>query len=82
MTTVNGAFSVGQTVNLTNLEVTSKGVLRGIIAGSNVGASLSKKYLMDNCINARQYVGRDIVVKLVRWDENGQKFNAELLEGR
>lgn len=82
LTTVNGAFSVGQTVNLTNLEVTSKGVLRGIIAGSNVGASLSKKYLMDNCINARQYVGRDIVVKLVRWDENGQKFNAELLEGR
>ena len=37
---------------------------------------------MDNCINARQYLGRNIVVKLVRWDENGQKFNAEWVEGR
>ena len=82
MSAINGVFSVGQTVNLTNLEITSKGVLRGTIAGSNVGASLSKKYLMDNCINARQYLGRNIVVKLVRWDENGQKFNAEWVEGR
>ena len=38
---VNG-FSIGQIVELENLEVTSKGVLRGMIAGSTVGASLSK----------------------------------------
>lgn len=73
-----GLFIEGQTVDLTNLELTSKGVLRGTIIDSNVGASLSRKYLADNCINARQYLGKTIKVRLVRWDENGQKFNAEL----
>ena len=74
-----GEYSVGQTVELGDLEVTSKGVLRGIIVGSSVGASLSKKYLQEMGIYPRQYLGKKISVKLVRWDENGQKFNAELL---
>lgn len=73
---VNG-FSIGQIVELENLEVTSKGVLRGTIAGSTVGASLSKKHLSDIGIYPRQYLGKKISVKLVRWDENGQKYNAE-----
>lgn len=70
-------FSIGQIVELVGLEVTSKGVLRGMIVGSTVGASLSKKHLMENGIYAKQYLGRTISVKLVRWDENGQKYNAE-----
>lgn len=74
-----GQYSVGQTVELGELEVTSKGVLRGTIVGSSVGASLSKKYLQEMGIYPRQYLGKKISVKLVRWDENGQKFNAELL---
>ena len=52
---VNG-FSIGQIVELENLEVTSKGVLRGTIAGSTVGASLSKKHLSDIGIYPRQYL--------------------------
>ena len=79
--TVNG-FSIGQIVKLENLEVTSKGVLRGTIVGSAVGASLSKKHLSDVGIYPRQYLGKRISVKLVRWDENGQKYNAELAESR
>ena len=74
-----GQYSVGQTVELGELEVTSKGVLRGTIVGSSVGASLSKKYLQEMGIYPRQYLGKKISVKLIRWDENGQKFNAELL---
>lgn len=79
--TVHG-FSIGQIVELENLEVTSKGVLRGTIVGSAVGASLSKKHLSDVGIYPRQYLGKRISVKLVRWDENGQKYNAELAESR
>ena len=71
------AFSIGQIVELENLEVTSKGVLRGTIVGSAVGASLSKKHLSDIGIYPRQYLGKRISIKLVRWDENGQKYNAE-----
>lgn len=72
-------FAIGQVVELGNLEVTTKGVLRGIIVGSDVGASLSKKHLQDVGIYPRQYIGKTVKVKLVRWDENGQKFNAEWL---
>lgn len=78
---VNG-FSIGQIVELENLEVTSKGVLRGTIVDSAVGASLSKKHLSDVGIYPRQYLGKKISVKLVRWDENGQKYNAEWAESR
>lgn len=78
---VNG-FSIGQIVEIEKLEVTSKGVLRGTIVGSAVGASLSKKHLSDVGIYPRQYLGKKISVKLVRWDENGQKYNAEWAESR
>lgn len=73
----SGQYSVGQIVELGELEVTSKGVLRGTIVGSSVGAALSKKYLQEMGIYPRQYLGKTIKVKLVRWDENGKKFNAE-----
>lgn len=75
----SGQYSLGQTVELGELEVTSKGVLRGTIVGSSEGASLSKKYLQEMGIYPRQYLGKTIKVKLVRWDENGQKFNAEFI---
>lgn len=72
-------YVIGQVVELGDLEVTTRGVLRGIIVGSSVGASLSKKHLQDVGIYPRQYIGKNVKVKLVRWDENGQKFNAEWL---
>lgn len=79
---VNG-YSIGQIVELDNIEVTSKGVLRGTIVGTPaVGASLSKKHLSDIGIYPRQYIGKIISVKLVRWDENGQKYNAEWVGSR
>lgn len=72
-----GEYTIGQVVELGDLEVTTKGVLRGIIVGSSVGASLSKKHLQDIGVYPRQYIGKIVKVKLVRWDANGQKFNAE-----
>lgn len=72
-------YVIGQIVELGDLEVTTKGVLRGTIVGSTVGASLSKKHLSDVGVYPRQYLGKSVKVKLVRWDENGQKFNAEWL---
>lgn len=74
-----GEYAIGQIVELGNLEVTTKGVLRGTIVGSTVGASLSKKHLSEVGVYPRQYIGKTVKVKLVRWDENGQKFNAEWL---
>ena len=74
-----GEYVIGQVVELGDLEVTTKGVLRGIIVGSTVGASLSKKHLSDVGVYPRQYIGKIVKVKLVRWDKNGQKFNAEWL---
>ena len=73
----SGEYSIGQIVELGDLEVTTRGVLRGNIIGSTVGASLSKKHLQEIGIYPGQYIGRTIKVKLVRWDENAKKFNAE-----
>ena len=75
----SGEYVIGQIVELGDLEVTTKGVLRGTIVGSTVGASLSKKHLSDVGVYPRQYIGKTVKVKLVRWDENGKKFNAEWL---
>lgn len=72
-------YSIGQEVELTDLELTSKGVLRGTIAGSKVGASLSRKHLKEKKINPKKYLGKKIEVRLYRWDENAQKFNAEFI---
>lgn len=74
-----GEYVIGQIVELGDLEVTTKGVLRGTIVGSTVGASLSKKHLSDVGVYPRQYIGKTVKVKLIRWDENGKKFNAEWL---
>lgn len=68
---------VGKIVELTKLELASSGVLRGVIAGSTVEASLSKKHLKLKGIYAREYVGRTVKVRIVRWDDNAQKYNAE-----
>lgn len=65
----SGEYSIGQIVELGDLEVTTRGVLRGNIVGSTVGVSLSKKHLQEIGIYPGQYIGRTIKVKLVRWDE-------------
>lgn len=69
---------IGQTVTLTQTEATTTGVLRGVIAGTSHGASLSKKYLLGRGTPARMLAGKDLRIRLTRWDENAQKFNAEL----
>ena len=51
---------------------------RGVIAGTSHGASLSKKYLLGRGTPARMLAGKDLRIRLTRWDENAQKFNAEL----
>lgn len=71
---------VGETVELTKLELTQTGVLRGIIAGSTVGASLSKKHLKEKGVYAKEYVGRTVTVRIIRWDDNAKKYNAEWIQ--
>ena len=71
---------VGETVELKDLEITANGGLRGIIVGTDVGVSLSKKHLMDKGIYAKKYLRKTIKVKLIRWDENAKKYNAEWME--
>lgn len=70
-------YSIGQIVELGNLEVTTRGVIRGNIVCLTAGVSLSKKHLQEIDIYPGQYIGRTIKVKLVRWNENTKKFNAE-----
>lgn len=71
---------IGKTVELTNLELTSTGVLRGVIAESTMWATLSKKHLKEKGIYAREHVGRSVKVRIIRWDNNAQKYNAEWME--
>lgn len=71
---------VGETVELKDLEITANGGLRGIIVGTDVGVSLSKKHLIDRGIYAKKYLRKTIKVKLIRWDENAKKYNAEWME--
>lgn len=70
-------YFIGKDVELGNLEVTSRGVLRGTVVGTGDGASISKKHLSEIGIEPKEYVGKTVWVKLVRWDENGEKFNAK-----
>lgn len=70
-------FSVGQVVEMTNIEVSFNGGLRGIIYDSGMGVSLSKKHLLEKCLVANDYVGKVVKVKLIRWDANARKYNAE-----
>lgn len=71
---------IGKIVELTNLELTSTGVLRGVIAESTMWATLSKKHLKEKGIYAREHVGRSVKVRIIRWDNNAQKYNAEWME--
>ena len=70
-------FSVGQVVEMTNIEVSFNGGLRGIIYDSGMGVSLSKKHLLEKGLVANDYVGKVVQVKLIRWDANARKYNAE-----
>ena len=69
---------VGQRVRLQNLEATSRGGLRGTIAGGTYMAALSPAHLTEMNVYAKQYAGKSLWVRIIRWDENAQKFNAEL----
>ncbi|MDO4345169.1 MAG: ATP-binding protein [Eubacteriales bacterium] len=68
---------IGKTVEMVNLELTSTGVLRGTISGTAMGAALSKKHLQEKGVRARDYVGGTVKVRIVRWDQNAGKYNAE-----
>ncbi|GEM_PF-1253805 len=74
-----GEFAVGQIVFMTGYSKGPTGGLRGSITGSNVGVTMSKKYLQSIGRTPSSFAGQgDIKVKLTRWDNNAQKFNAEL----
>lgn len=70
-------YSVGQVVDMTNIEITFNGGLRGIINGSDIGVSLSKNHIMKKGLIAKDCIGKVMKVKLIRWDANAGKFNAE-----
>lgn len=70
---------IGREVELTQLEVTSLGGLRGIISGASYGASLSRNHLREKGVSAYAYLGQTVRVRITRWDYNAQKFNSELI---
>lgn len=71
-------FSVGDVVEVVNLEVTTRGGIRGRIKDTSVRVTLSPKYLTEAGINARQFKQNELKVKLIHWDDNGQTFNGAL----
>ncbi len=73
-------YNIGDIVELVNPEVTTRGGIRGMIRDSSVGVTISPKYLEENGIIARKYIRKTIQVKLVRWDANANKYNAEFAE--
>lgn len=70
-------YSVGQVVDMTNFEITFNGGLRGIIYRSDIGVLLSKNHIIKKGLIAKDCIGKVVKVKLIRWDENAIKFNAE-----
>lgn len=74
------AALIGQTVNMTNIQVTSRNSIRGTIAGTSYGVSISRKHLEDRHCRPQDLLGKTIQVKIIQWDNNPSslKFNAEL----
>lgn len=62
---------------MTNIEIIFNGGLRGIIYGSDIGVSLSKNHIMKKVLITKDSIGKVMKVKLIRWDANAGKFNAE-----
>ena len=73
-------YTIGQVVELIDLKKGGNGGLRGVIEKSDIEVSLSKKSLKESGIIAQDYVGKTIKVKLVRWDDNAQVYNAEWIK--
>ena len=70
---------IGEYATLENLEITSRGGLRGLIRGSNYKASLSPNYLSNLGIQAIEYVGKSLGILITRWDDNAKAFNVEIV---
>lgn len=70
----------GQTVDMTNIQVTGRGGIRGTIVGTDYSAAVSPKHLQERGCDPQDLVGKTVSVKIIRWDANptSQKFNAEL----
>ena len=71
---------VGQIVNMTDIQVTARNSIRGTIAGTSYGVSISRKHLQDRNCRPQDLVGKTIPIRVMQWDNNptAQKFNAEL----
>lgn len=75
-------FDIGQEVEVYNIQMTKRGGIRGIIDNSDVEVSISRKQLLEQGYYAEQYVGKNIYVKLNRWDDNAQMYNGEIIENK
>ncbi|MBQ3194701.1 MAG: ATP-binding protein [Oscillospiraceae bacterium] len=74
------AALIGQTVNMTDVQVTPRNSIRGTIAGTSYGVSISRRHLEDRNCRPQDLVGKTIRIRIMQWDNNpaAQKFNAEL----
>lgn len=72
---------IGQTVNMTDIEATSRRGIRGIIEGTNHGVTVSPRHLADKNLDPQDFVGKTIQVKVLEWNDNpnAQKFVAEIV---
>lgn len=70
----------GQIVKVSNLEITKNLGLRGNICGTECGVSLSKNCLSKHGISASEYVGKLVKVRLLQWDKQSERYNAEWID--
>ncbi len=69
---------INKVVNVVQMETTSRGGVRGMIEGTVWGIALSPAYLKGKGIRAKDLCGKPVKVKVLRWDDNAQKFNGEM----
>lgn len=67
-------------MKVSNLEITKNLGLRGNICGTECGVSLSKNCLSKHGISASEYVGKLVKVRLLQWDKQSERYNAEWID--
>lgn len=73
-----GYFS-GQTVTMGNIEVNSRGGLRGIIVGTNYKITVPPSVVQESGIDTGSLIGKELEVRIVDWSKGGNSFSSEIV---
>lgn len=67
----------GQIMRMTDVHSNGRGGLKGIVEGTEYPVSISKKCLENRNLTTAPFLNSTFSVRLIRWDKNGEVFNAE-----